>query len=125
MDALRDILNGDIIVQSHSYRQDEILMLMRLAEEYGFRIGAFHHGVEAYKVANELAEHGAGAVVWSDWSSFKIEAQDGILYNARLLSEAGVLTSLHSDDSQIATRMNWEAAKWSVQEWTLKMRLHW
>ena len=111
MDALRDILNGDIIVQSHSYRQDEILMLMRLAEEYGFRIGAFHHGVEAYKVANELAEHGAGAVVWSDWSSFKIEAQDGILYNARLLSEAGVLTSLHSDDSQIATRMNWEAAK--------------
>lgn len=111
LDALRDILNGDIIVQSHSYRQDEILMLMRLAEEYGFRIGAFHHGVEAYKVANELAEHGAGAVVWSDWSSFKIEAQDGILYNARLLSEAGVLTSLHSDDSQIATRMNWEAAK--------------
>lgn len=111
MDALRDILNGDIIVQSHSYRQDEILMLMRLAEEYRFRIGAFHHGVEAYKVANELAEHGAGAVVWSDWSSFKIEAQDGILYNARLLSEAGVLTSLHSDDSQIATRMNWEAAK--------------
>src|SRR5690625_6079129 len=85
-------------------------MLRRLAEEYGFRIGAFHHGVEAYKVANELAEHGAGAAVWSDWSSFKIEAQDGILYNARLLSEAGVLTPLHSDDSQIATPMNWVAA---------------
>src|SRR5690625_3236423 len=86
-------------------------MLRRLAEEYGFRIGAFHHGVEAYKVANGLTEDGAGDVVWSDWSSFKIEAQYGILYTARLLSEAGVLTSLHSDDSQIATRMNWEAAK--------------
>lgn len=111
LDALADILNGDIIIQSHSYRQDEILMLMRLAEDYGFKIGAFHHGVEAYKVAPELAEHGAGAVVWSDWSSFKIEAYDGILYNAKLLTEAGVLTSLHSDNSQIASRMNWEAAK--------------
>ena len=111
MDALRDILNGEILVQSHSYRQDEILMLMRLAERFDFTIKAFHHGVEAYKVAPELAEHGAGAVVWSDWSSFKIEAQDGILYNAKLLTEAGVLTSLHSDNSQIASRMNWEAAK--------------
>lgn len=111
LDALRDILNGDILVQSHSYRQDEILMLMRLAERFDFTIKAFHHGVEAYKVAPELAEHGAGAVVWSDWSSFKMEAQDGILYNAKLLTEAGVLTSLHSDNSQIASRMNWEAAK--------------
>jgi imidazolonepropionase-like amidohydrolase len=111
LDALRDILNGEILVQSHSYRQDEILMLMRLAERFDFTIKAFHHGVEAYKVAPELAEHGAGAVVWSDWSSFKMEAQDGILYNAKLLTEAGVLTSLHSDNSQIASRMNWEAAK--------------
>jgi imidazolonepropionase-like amidohydrolase len=111
LDALRDVLNGEILVQSHSYRQDEILMLMRLAERFDFTIKAFHHGVEAYKVAPELAEHGAGAVVWSDWSSFKIEAQDGILYNAKLLTEAGVLTSLHSDNSQIASRMNWEAAK--------------
>lgn len=111
MDALVDILNEDIRVQSHSYRQDEILMLMRLAERFDFTVKAFHHGVEAYKVAPELAEHGAGAVVWSDWSSFKIEAQDGTLYNARLLNEAGVLTSLHSDNSQIASRMNWEAAK--------------
>ncbi len=111
LDALRDILNGDILVQSHSYRQDEILMLMRLAEEYDFRIKAFHHGVEAFKVAPELAEHGAGAVVWSDWGGFKIEAYDNTNYNARLLHEAGVVTSLHSDNSQIASRMNWEAAK--------------
>ncbi|HUF27475.1 MAG TPA: amidohydrolase family protein [Gemmatimonadaceae bacterium] len=111
LQALVDILNGDILVQSHSYRQDEILMLMRLAEEFGFRIKAFHHTVEAYKVAPELAAHGAGAVVWTDWSSFKIEAYDGTTWNARVLRDAGVLTSLHSDNSQISSRMNWEAAK--------------
>ncbi len=111
LDAIVDILNEDILVQSHSYRADEILSLMRLAERYDFRIKAFHHGVEAYKVAPELAAHGAGAVVWSDWSSFKIEAYDATNYNARLLFEAGVATSLHSDDSQVASRMNWEAAK--------------
>jgi imidazolonepropionase-like amidohydrolase len=111
MEALVDILEGDILIQAHSYRQDEILMLMRLAEEFDISIKAFHHGVEAYKVSPELAEHGAGAVVWSDWSSFKIEAYDATVFNARLLTEAGVLTSLHSDNSQIASRMNWEAAK--------------
>jgi imidazolonepropionase-like amidohydrolase len=111
MDALVDILNGDIQVQSHSYRQDEILMLMRLVEDFDFRVKAFHHGVEAFKVAQELAAHGAGAVVWSDWSSFKIEAYDATTYNARILHDAGVLTALHSDNSQIAARMNWEAAK--------------
>jgi imidazolonepropionase-like amidohydrolase len=86
-------------------------MLMRLAEEFGFRIHAFHHGVEAYKLGPELQAHGAAAVVWSDWGAFKLEAFDNTTYNARLLVDAGVLTSLHSDDSQIATRMNWEAAK--------------
>jgi imidazolonepropionase-like amidohydrolase len=111
LESIVDILNGDIQVQSHSYRQDEILMLMRLAEDYDFRIKAFQHGVETYKVAPELAEHGAAASVWSDWSSFKVEAYDGTTYNARLLLDAGVVTSLHSDNSQLASRMNWEAAK--------------
>lgn len=111
MEALVDIIEGRIQIQSHSYRQDEILMLIRLAEEFGVRIKAFHHGVEAYKVAPEIAAHGAGAVVWSDWSSFKIESYDATTYNARILHDAGVLTSLHSDDSQISSRMNWEAAK--------------
>ncbi len=111
LEALVDILNGDILVQSHSYRQDEILMLLRLAEEFDLQIKAFHHGVEAYRVAPELRDHGAGAVVWSDWSSFKVEAYNASLYNARLLHEAGVVTSLHSDNSEIAARMNWEAAK--------------
>jgi imidazolonepropionase-like amidohydrolase len=96
---------------SHAYRQDEMLMLMRLAEEFDFRIHAFHHGVEAFKIAPEIAAHGAAAVVWSDWGAFKVESFDNTTFNARILSDAGVLTSLHSDDSQIATRMNWEAAK--------------
>ena len=111
LEAIVDILNGDILVQAHSYRQDEILMLMRLAEEFDFQVKAFHHGVEAFMVAPELREHGAGAVVWTDWAGFKIEAYDASVYNARLLNEAGVMTSLHSDNSQIAARMNWEAGK--------------
>jgi imidazolonepropionase-like amidohydrolase len=111
LEALRDILNGDISVQSHSYRQDEILMLIRLAEEFDLQIDAFHHGVEAYRVAPELAAHGAAAVVWSDWSSFKLESYNATTYNVKVLMDAGVVTSLHSDDSEIASRMNWEAAK--------------
>jgi imidazolonepropionase-like amidohydrolase len=111
MQALVDILNGDILVMSHAYRQDEMLMLMRLAEEFDFRIHAFHHGVEAFKIAPEIAAHGAAAVVWSDWGAFKVESFDNTTYNSRILTDAGVLTSLHSDNSQIAARMNWEAAK--------------
>ena len=111
MQALVDIMKGDILVMSHAYRQDEMLMLMRVAEEFGFKIRAFHHGVEAYKLGPELAAHGAAAVVWSDWGAFKMEAFDNTTFNARVLRDAGVLTSLHSDNSQIASRMNWEAAK--------------
>lgn len=111
LQAIVDIMNGDILVMSHAYRQDEMLMLMRMAEEFGFRIKAFHHGVEAFKLAPELAAHGAAAVVWSDWGAFKIEAYDNTTYNARVLTDGGVLVSLHSDNQQLATRMNWEAAK--------------
>ena len=111
MEAVVDILNEDLLVSSHGYRQDEFLMLVRLAEEFGFRIQTLQHGVEAYKIAPELAEAGVAAVVWTDWSSFKIEAYDATTYNARILMEAGVLTSLHSDNSQLASRMNWEAGK--------------
>ena len=105
------MLNEELLVSSHGYRQDEFLALVRLAEEFGFKIQTLQHGVEAYKIAPELAEAGVAAVVWSDWSSFKLEAYDATLYNARILMEAGVLTSLHSDDNQIASRMNWEAGK--------------
>jgi imidazolonepropionase-like amidohydrolase len=111
MEALVDILNEELRVQSHGYRQDEFLALVRLAEEFDFSIQALQHGVEAYKIAPELAASGVAAVVWSDWSSFKVEAYDGTPYNAKILLDAGVLTSLHSDDGQISSRMNWEAGK--------------
>ncbi len=111
MEALVDILNEELLIQSHGYRQDEFLMLVRLAEEFDFSVRAIQHGLEAYKIAPELAASGVGAVVWTDWSSFKIEAYDATTYNARILTEAGVLTSLHSDNSQLASRMNWEAGK--------------
>jgi imidazolonepropionase-like amidohydrolase len=111
LEALLDMMDGEISIQSHSYRQDEILMLIRLAEELGLQVDAFHHAVEAYRVAPELRAHGAAAVVWSDWSSFKIEAYNATTYNVKVLLEAGVLTSLHSDNSEVAARMHWEAAK--------------
>lgn len=111
MEAILDILEQELLISSHGYRQDEFLALIRLAEEFGFRVQALQHGVEAYKIAPELAEAGVAAVVWSDWSAFKLEAYDATIYNARILMEAGVVTSLHSDNSEIASRMNWEAGK--------------
>jgi imidazolonepropionase-like amidohydrolase len=111
MEALLDILNQKLLVSSHGYRADEFLALVRLAEEFGFRIQTLQHGVEAFKIASELKNSGVAAVVWSDWGAFKMEAYDNTTYNARLLIEAGVVTSLHSDNSEISTRMNWEAGK--------------
>ncbi len=111
MEAILDILNQELLISSHGYRADEFLALVRLAEEFGFRVQTLQHGVEAYKIAPELAASGVAAVVWSDWGAFKLEAYDATKYNARILIEAGVTTSLHSDNSQIASRMNWEAGK--------------
>jgi imidazolonepropionase-like amidohydrolase len=111
MEAIVDILNEDLRVQSHGYRQDEFLALVRLAEEFDFSLQALQHGLEAYKIAPELAASNVAAVVWSDWGAFKVEAQDGTPYNAKVLLDAGVLASLHSDDGTISTRMNWEAGK--------------
>ncbi len=111
LEPILEVLQGKRLSHVHAYRQDEMLMMMRLAETYGFIVTSFEHTLEGYKIADELRDHGAAAVVWTDWSSFKVEAADGILQNARLLNDAGVLTSLHSDNTQLATRMNWEAAK--------------
>ena len=111
MEAILDILNQKLLISSHGYRADEFLALVRLAEEFGFKVQTLQHGVEAYKIASELKASGVAAVVWSDWGAFKLEAYDATSYNARLLMEAGVVTSLHSDDNEISTRMNWEAGK--------------
>ena len=111
METVLEILKGERHVHSHCYRQDEILALVRVAEDYDFTIQSFQHTVEGFKIAEALKEHGAGAAVWSDWWAFKVEAYDATTYNARLLHDQGVLTVIHSDNTQLATRMNWEAAK--------------
>ncbi len=111
LEALVEVLDGKRIIHAHSYRADEILMLMRLAEELGFRIGTFQHVLEGYQVADEMAAHGASGSTFSDWWSYKMEAFEAIPYNAAIMSRRGVLVSLNSDDSNLARRMNIEAAK--------------
>ncbi len=111
MEAILDILHQELLISSHGYRADGYLALIRLAEEFGFKVQTLQHAVEAYKIAPELAEAGVAAAVWSDWGGFKMEAYDATKYNARILMEAGVTVSLHSDNAQIASRMNWEAGK--------------
>jgi imidazolonepropionase-like amidohydrolase len=111
MDALVEILDGRRIVHCHSYRQDEILMLVRLAEEFGFRIGTFQHVLEGYKVAEAIASHGAGASTFSDWWAYKVEVMDAIPFNGALMHHVGVVVSFNSDSSELARRMNTEAAK--------------
>ena len=111
LDAILEVLRGKRLVHAHSYRQDEILMLMRVAEQFGFRVATFQHVLEGYKVADAIAKHGAGASSFSDWWAYKIEAYDAIPGNGPIMHDQGVLVSYNSDDSQLATRLNWEAAK--------------
>jgi imidazolonepropionase-like amidohydrolase len=111
LDALLEIIRGERLVHCHSYRQDEILATMRVAEEFGFAIGTFQHILEGYKVADVMAEHGAAASSFSDWWAYKLEVYDAIPYNGALMHEQGVLVSFNSDSDELARRMNLEAAK--------------
>ena len=111
LDALVEIMEGSRLLHSHSYRQDEILMLTRIAEDFGFTIATFQHVLEGYKVAERLAEHGAGASTFSDWWAYKYEVVDAIGYNGTLMANAGVNVSFNSDSDELARRMNLEAAK--------------
>ena len=111
LDALVDIIEGEILVHAHCYRADEIVMLMRVAEEFGFRIKSLQHVLEGYKVAPEIARHGAGASTFSDWWAYKLEAYDGIPHNAALLELAGVQCSVNSDSDDLTRRLYHEAAK--------------
>ncbi|MGH7496435.1 MAG: amidohydrolase family protein [bacterium] len=111
LDALVEILHGKRFIHCHSYRQDEILMLMRLAEAIGFKVGTFQHVLEGYKVAEAIQQHGAGASSFSDWWAYKFEVYDAIPFNGALLHEQGVVVSYNSDSGELARRLNWEAAK--------------
>jgi imidazolonepropionase-like amidohydrolase len=111
LETLRDILDGKILVHAHCYRSDEILMLLRVADELGFKIKTFQHVLEGYKVASEIARHGAGASTFSDWWAYKLEAYDAIPYNAAIMAAKGVKVTLNSDSNELARRLYWEAAK--------------
>lgn len=111
LEPLVEVLEGKRYVHSHCYREDEILMLLRVAKEFGFKVRTFQHVLEGYKVADELAAAGAGASTFSDWWAYKVEAYDAIPYNAALMTRRGVLVSINSDDAEEATHLNQEAAK--------------
>jgi imidazolonepropionase-like amidohydrolase len=111
LDPLVEVLEGKRYVHSHCYREDEILMLLRVAKEFGFKVRTFQHVLEGYKVADEIAAAGTGASTFSDWWAYKVEAYDAIPYNAALMTRRGVLVSINSDDAEEATHLNQEAAK--------------
>ncbi len=111
LEAIAEILEGKRVIHCHSYRKDEILEVLRVAEEFGVKIATFQHVLEGYKVADEMGKHGAGGSTFSDWWAYKPEAYDAIPYNGALMRERGVLASFNSDSDELARRLNWEAAK--------------
>jgi imidazolonepropionase-like amidohydrolase len=111
LDPLVEVLEGKRYVHAHCYREDEILMLLRVAKEFGFKVRTLQHVLEGYKVADEIAAAGAGASTFSDWWAYKVEAYDAIPYNAAIMTRRGVLVSINSDDAEEATHLNQEAAK--------------
>ena len=111
LEPLVEVLEGKRLVHAHCYRADEILMLLRIADEFGFQIKTLIHGLEAYKVMPEIKAHGVGVSTFSDWWSYKVEAFDAIPYNAAMLERAGILTALKSDDAELMRHLNQEAAK--------------
>jgi imidazolonepropionase-like amidohydrolase len=111
LDTLAAALNGDIDVHIHCYRADEMAVMIDMAKEFGFRIAAFHHAVEAYKIPDLLAKNGICAVVWSDWWGYKMEAYDAIRENAAFTDAGGACVTLHSDSPVIGQRLTVEAGK--------------
>lgn len=112
MDTLAEVLDGDIQVHVHCYRADEMMVMLDLAREFEFDIAAFHHGVEAYKIADTLAQEGVCAAVWADWWGFKMEAYDGIVENAAIVDRPqDSCAIIHSDSAEGIQRLNQEAGK--------------
>ena len=111
MDTLRGVLDGEILVHNHCYRADEMANVIDMSKEFGYHVTAFHHAVEAYKIADLLKANDVCAVVWADWWGFKMESYDAINENLALLQKAGVCAMIHSDDPDGIQRLNQEVAK--------------
>jgi imidazolonepropionase-like amidohydrolase len=110
LDTLAGVLRGDILVQNHCYRADEMLVMIDVAHEFGYKITAFHHAVEAYKIADVLAKEDICVATWAGWWGFKMEALDAIQENAPMVHKAGGCAVIHSDDENLTQRLNQEAA---------------
>lgn len=111
LETLAGVLNGEILVHNHCYRGDEMAVMLDIAKEFGYKVAAFHHAVEAYKIADLLAENDACAAMWADWWGFKMEAYDGIRENAALVELAGACAIIHSDSEIGIQKLNQETAK--------------
>jgi imidazolonepropionase-like amidohydrolase len=111
METLKGVLDGKILVHNHCYRADEMANMIDMSHEFGYKIAAFHHAVEAYKIADLLAREGICAAMWADWYGFKMEAYDGIKENIPFVHNAGACAIVHSDDPNGIQRLNQEAAK--------------
>lgn len=111
LEALAEIIDGKRFITCHSYVQSEIIMLMKVAEHFGFRVNTFTHILEGYKVADIMRQHGAGASTFSDWWAYKYEVRDAIPFNGAMLWQQGVVTAFNSDDAEMGRRLNQEAGK--------------
>jgi imidazolonepropionase-like amidohydrolase len=111
LDTLMGVLDGEILVQMHCYRADEMALILDMAEEFDYQVTTFHHAVEAYKIPDLLAEHGTCAAVWADWGGFKMEAYDSIPENLPITHAGGACAMIHSDSDLGIQRLNHEVAK--------------
>jgi imidazolonepropionase-like amidohydrolase len=111
LETLADVLEGKILVHHHCYRADEMAIVIDMAKEFGYKVTAFHHAVESYKVADLLRENGICSAMWADWWGFKMESYDAIEENVPLVHSAGACAIVHSDDANQIQRLNQEAAK--------------
>jgi imidazolonepropionase-like amidohydrolase len=110
-ETLAEVLRGNIYIHNHCYRADEMAQMMDIAKEFGYSIRSFHHGVEAYKIADMLGRDSIAASIWADWGAFKMEALDAVKANAAIVDRAGARAIIHSDDPSGSQRLNQEAAK--------------
>ena len=111
LETLAGVLDGEILIHNHCYRADEMSVMLEIAREFNYKVTAFHHGVEAYKIADLLRESDTCAAIWADWYGFKMEAFDGIRENAAILDRADTCTIMHSDDNKGIQRLSQESAK--------------
>ena len=111
METLAGVLDGDISIQNHCYRADEMAIVLDMAKEFGYKVSTFHHAVESYKIADLLRDNKVCSAVWADWWGFKMEAYDAIPENAAILHNTGACVIIHSDDENQIQRLNQEAAK--------------